>query len=118
VTDAVFDQRMEWIADEWEVELPMDVKGMDTLVVFTSIEIMKFPENVAAIAKILNKAGEKWTISHKGREVVNFGFYEGSEARTKLFIQRLLDAAKELGVNHPVTGVRATLMRCAGRRTT
>ncbi len=98
VTDAVFDQRMEWIADEWEVELPMDVKGVDTLVVFTSIEIMKFPENVASIAKILNKAGEKWTISHKGREVVNFGFYEGSEARTKLFIQRLLDAAKELGV--------------------
>ena len=78
---------MEWIADEWEVELPMDVRGADTLVVFSSIEIMKFPENIAAIAKILNKAGEKWTMSHKGREVVNFGFYEGDEERTKLFIR-------------------------------
>ena len=59
---------------------------------------MKFPENIAAIAKIMNAAGEKWTLSKKGREVVNFGFYEGSNERTKLFIQRIFDAAKELGV--------------------
>ncbi len=98
VTDQVFDDRMEWIADEWEVELPMDVQGADTLVVFTSIEIMKFPANIAAIATILHKAGEKWTLSHKGREVVNFGFYEGSEERTKLFLSRVFDAAQELGV--------------------
>jgi Fe-S oxidoreductase len=98
VTDDVYDDRMEWVADEWEVEIPMDVKGADTLVVFSSIEVMKFPDNIAAIAKILNAAGEKWTLSKKGREVVNFGFYEGSPERTKLFIQRVFDAAKELGV--------------------
>jgi Fe-S oxidoreductase len=97
-TQAVWEQRIEWIADEWEVELPLDVKDAETLVVFTSIEIMKFPENIAAIAKILHKAGEKWTISSKGREVVNFGFYEGSTERTILFMKRLFDAAKELGV--------------------
>ncbi len=98
VTDKVYADRMEWVADEWEVELPMDVKGADTLVVFSSIEIMKFPDNIAAIAKILNTAGEKWTLSKKGREVVNFGFYEGSPERTKMFINRVFDAAKELGV--------------------
>jgi Fe-S oxidoreductase len=98
VTDDVYDSRMEWVADEWEVDIPMDVIGADTLVVFSSIEVMKFPENIAAIAKIMNAAGEKWTLSKKGREVVNFGFYEGSNERTKLFIQRIFDAAKELGV--------------------
>ena len=98
VTDDVYDDRMEWVADEWEVDIPIDVKGADTLVVFSSIEVMKFPENIAAIAKILNTAGEKWTLSTAGREVVNFGFYEGSEERTKMFIQRIFDAAKELGV--------------------
>jgi Fe-S oxidoreductase len=98
VTDQVFDERMEWIAEEWEVKLPMDVKGADTLVVFTSIEIMKFPANIAAIATILDKAGESWTMSKKGREVVNFGFFEGNEERTKLFLSRIFDAAKELGV--------------------
>jgi Fe-S oxidoreductase len=98
VTDDVYDDRMEWVADEWEVELPMDVKGSDTLVVFSSIEVMKFPENIAAIAKILHAGGEKWTLSKKGREVVNFGFYEGSPERTKMFIQKVFDAAQELGV--------------------
>lgn len=98
VTDDVFESRMEWVADEWEVDLPMDVKGADTLVIFSSIEIMKFPENIAAIAKILNAAGEKWTLSTKAREVVNFGFYEGSNERTKMFLQRVFDGAVDLGV--------------------
>jgi Fe-S oxidoreductase len=98
VSDSVWDDRMEWVADEWEIELPIDKPDCDTLVVFSSIEIMKFPENIPAIAKILNKAGEKWTLSRQGREVVNFGFYEGSEKRTKLFMSRLFEAAKALGV--------------------
>ena len=78
------------------------MKGADTLVVFSSIEVMKFPTNVAAIAKILNKAGEKWTVSSKAREIVNFGFYEGSEEHTKLFLNRVLEGAKELGVKRIV----------------
>ena len=98
VTDDVYESRMEWVADEWEVNLPMDVKGADTLVVFSSIEIMKFPENIASIAKILNQAGEKWTLSTKAREVVNFGFYEGNTERTILFLKRVFDGAVELGV--------------------
>jgi len=102
MTDKVWDQRLEWVADEWEVEIPRDVKGADTLVVFSSIEVMKFPTNIAAIAKILNKAGEKWTVSSKAREIVNFGFYEGNEEHTKMFLSRVLDGAKELGVKRIV----------------
>ncbi len=98
MTASVWDERLEWVADEWEVEIPRDVQGADTLVVFSSIEVMKFPTNIAAIAKVLNKAGEKWTVSSKAREVVNFGFYEGSEEHTKLFLSRVLEGAKELGV--------------------
>jgi Fe-S oxidoreductase len=96
--DDSWDDRMEWIADEWEVDLPIDVKGADTMAVFTSIEQMKFPQNIPAIAKIMNAAGEKWTISRKGREVVNFGLFEGSAEHTKIFLKRVFDAAKELGV--------------------
>ena len=102
MTSAVWDQRLEWVADEWEVEIPRDVKGADTLVVFSSIEVMKFPTNIAAIAKILNKAGEKWTVSSKAREVVNFGFYEGDLEHTKLFLNRILEGARELGVKRIV----------------
>lgn len=98
VSDDVFEERMEWIADEWEVEIPTDVQGADTLVVFTSIEIMKFPQNIAAVAEIMTAAGEKWTISSKGREAVLFGLFEGSSARTAAQMKRVFDAAVELGV--------------------
>jgi Fe-S oxidoreductase len=102
VTDDVYDSRIEWVADEWEIEMPMDVKGANSLVVFSSIEIMKFPNNLAAIAKIMNAAGEEWTLSKKGREVVNFGFYEGNDRLTIEFMQRVFGAAQELGVKQIV----------------
>ncbi len=102
MTDDVWDQRLEWVADEWEEEIPRDVQGADTLVVFSSIEVMKFPGNVAAIAKIMNAAGEKWTVSSQAREVVNFGFYEGSEHRTVEILKRVFDGAKALGVKRIV----------------
>ena len=38
--DDMWEERIEWIADEWEVEIPIDVPGADTLVAFTSIEVM------------------------------------------------------------------------------
>lgn len=46
MTDSVWDQRLEWVADEWEEEIPRDVQGADSLVVFSSIEVMKFPGNL------------------------------------------------------------------------
>ncbi len=102
VTDDVFESRLEFVQDEWEVDFPIDKQGAETLVVFSSIEIMKFPANLAAIARILNAAGENWTLSTKAREVVNFGFYEGSHERTKLFLGRVFEGAKELGVKRIV----------------
>jgi Fe-S oxidoreductase len=97
VTDAAWRERLDWIAEEWEVEIPVDKAGAETLAVFTSIELMKFPDNVAAIAAILNKGGVNWTVSSRGREVVNFGFFEADEDLTKLFLSRVFDAAVALG---------------------
>jgi len=59
---------------------------------------MKFPENLVAVAKIMAKAGESWTVSSKGREVVNFAFFEGDHGLTRKFLGRVFDAARELGV--------------------
>lgn len=98
VDDDTWKSRIEWISDEWEVDVPVDVIGADTLVVFTSIELMKFPYNIGHIAKIMNAAGEKWTVSSKGREVVNFGLFEGDLAKTKQFMKPVFEAAVELGV--------------------
>jgi len=102
VTDKVFNDRLNWVTDDWDVDIPLDKEGADTLVVFSSIEIMKFPQNLAAIAKILNAAGENWTTSSKAREVVNFGFYEGSRKHTVILLRRVLDHAAEMGVKRIV----------------
>ncbi len=98
VTDEMWRERIDWIIDEWEVDIPVDKAGAESLMVFTSIELMKFPDNLAAIAKILNKAGENWTVSSTGREVVNFGYFEADEELTKLFMYRVFKAAEDLGV--------------------
>ncbi len=102
VTDEMWQERIDWITDEWEADIPVDKTGAETLVVFSSIELMKFPDNLAFIAKILNRAGENWTVSSKGREVVNFGFFEADEELTKLFMHRVFQAATELRVKRIV----------------
>ena len=102
VDDDTFADRMDWIMDDWDIDIPIDKADADTMVVFSSIEIMKFPDNIADIASILTAAGENWTLSSKGREVVNFGFYEGSHEHTAFFLQKLIDAAQELQVKRIV----------------
>jgi Fe-S oxidoreductase len=66
--------------------------------VFSSIEIMKFPDNLAAIAKILDAGGVNWTLSEEAREVTNFGLYAGSDELEKYISQRVIAPAKRLGV--------------------
>jgi Fe-S oxidoreductase len=56
-----FAERAEWMGDEHDVEIPMDEEQADVLAVMSSIEINKYPESMAATAKILNAAGESWT---------------------------------------------------------
>ncbi len=95
------DKFLEHIAQieaDYGITLPKDKKGADVLAVFTSNELLKFPSNIAAIAKILNAGGINWTISTHGREVMNFGLLNGLEDKEIAISQRLIDAARELGV--------------------
>ncbi len=98
VDDDTFEDRIEWVEDDWDVEFPVDKEGAEALLVFSSIEIMKFPDNLAAIATILNKGGIDWTLSFPGREVTNFGLYAGSDEMEEFISRRVIDAAKTLGV--------------------
>lgn len=98
VDDDTFEDRLEWVEDDWDVEFPLDKEGAEALVSFSSIEIMKFPDNLAAIAKILNAGGIDWTISTAGREVTNFGLYAGSTELEIHISKRVIEAAKKLGV--------------------
>ncbi len=91
-------ERIQQVEADFGISLPMDKPDADVLVVFTSNELLKFPSNIAAIAKILNVGGVNWTLSRKGREVMNFGLLNGLDEREQEISERLIHAAENLKV--------------------
>ena len=97
VTPAVFDGRVEWLEDDYEVDLPLDKDTAEVLLTVSSIELMKYPKSIVALARLMNQAGVDWTFSTKGYEATNFGFLAGKPDIARLAIERLVDAAEEMG---------------------
>lgn len=117
VTPSVLEDRIEWLEDEEEIEMPVDKKPADVLLTVSSIELMKYPDSVVAMAKLLNHAGVSWTLSSKGYEATNFGFLAGKPDIAKLAVQRIVDAAEEVHakvVVIPECGHAFGVMRWAG----
>ena len=110
-------ERVEWLADEHEVEITLDKKKADVLLTVSSIEMMKYPDSVVAMAKLLNHAGVSWTLSTKGYEATNFGYFAGKSAIAKLMVQRITDAAESVGAKTvviPECGHAFGVLRWAG----
>jgi Fe-S oxidoreductase len=92
------EDRLEWLADDNEIELPLDKKGAEVLLTVSSIEMMKYPDSIVSMAKLLNHAGVNWTFSKKGYEATNFGYLSGKSDIAKMMTMRIVEAAEELGV--------------------
>lgn len=92
-TPKVFEDRVEWMEDEHEVELPMNEDEADILVTMSSIEIQKYPESMAALGKVLNHMGLKWTFRSDGYEATNFGLFSGNSQWQKEMTMKLINAA-------------------------
>ena len=97
VTPSVFDGRVEWLEDDYEVDLPLDKDQAEVLLTVSSIELMKYPKSIVAMARLMNQAGVDWTFSTKGYESTNFGFLSGRTDIAKLAIERLVSAAEAIG---------------------
>lgn len=80
------------------LKVPMDVEGAEYMVLLSSMEIMNFPEFIAAIAQIFNKAGASWTISSEAFEATNSGIQIGVSDIAAELVQRIVDAAEKLKV--------------------
>ncbi len=96
-TAGVFEDRVEWMADEHEIDINIDDDEADILVAMSSIEIMKYPDSIAATAKILNALGESWTFRTDGYEATNFGMMAGSVEWQKAATMKLINAAVGCG---------------------
>lgn len=117
VTPEKLRDRIEWLADEHEIPIALDKDKADILLTVSSIELMKYPESVVAMAKILNHAGVNWTLSSKGYEATNFGYLAGKGDIAKLMVQRVTDAAQSVGAKTvviPECGHAFGVLRWAG----
>ena len=117
VTSDVLADRIEWLEDEHEIEIALDKPKADVLLLVSSIELMKYPDSVAAMAKLLNHAGVDWTLSSKGYESTNFGFLSGKSDIAKVMIGRITEAAEAVGAKTvivPECGHAFGVLRWAG----
>ena len=96
-TPAVLKDRLEWLSDEHEVEIPLDRAKADVMVTLSSIEIMKYPLSIVALARILAHAGADWTLRSDGYEATNFGLFSGNVAWQKEMSLRVIRAAVACG---------------------
>ncbi len=91
----------EWFASAKEkvgIDVPVDVKGAEVLVVFTNLEISSKKSNLYDLAKILDASGITWTTSLEARDAFNMGTIIGDGKLQKKLLNRIYTAAKELGV--------------------
>lgn len=96
-TPKVLKDRIEWLVDDFEVDIPLDKPRADVVCTLSSIEIMKYPESIVAIAKIMNHLGVDWTLRSDGYEATNFGLLSGNAAWQKEMTLKLINAAVAAG---------------------
>lgn len=97
LTPAKLADRLDWLADDQDVEMQVDKKSAEVLLTVSSIEAMKYPTSLSAMAKIMNHAGVDWTYSTTGYESTNFGYLSGKADVAQIMIQRIVDAAEAVG---------------------
>jgi heterodisulfide reductase subunit C len=78
-TPRVPKERIEWLADEHEVQIALDRP--------------QYPMALVALAKILNRLGASWTIRSDGYEATNFGLFSGNLDWQRDMSLRVIDAA-------------------------
>ena len=98
-TPAVLKERIDWLADEHAVAIHVDAPRADVLLTLSSIEIMKYPTSIVAMARILERSGASWTLSTRGYEATNFGLLAGAVAWQRESTMKVIEAAIACGAS-------------------
>jgi Fe-S oxidoreductase len=88
---------------ETGLTIPVDVAGVDYMLLLSSMEIMNFPEFMGAISKIFKQADVSWTISSEAFEATNSGIQIGVSEIAAELVQRVVDAAEKLKVKSVIS---------------
>lgn len=99
------------------LKIPIDREGADYMSLFSSMEVVNFPEYIESVARIFDAAGVSWTISSKAFEATNSGIQIGSHDAAAELVSRVVNAAEQLGVKYvisPECGHAYTAIRWEG----
>ncbi|WP_428623976.1 (Fe-S)-binding protein [Sedimenticola sp.] len=99
------------------LKIPMDQPGADYMTLFSSMEVVNFPEYIESVARIFDAAQVSWTISSEAFEATNSGIQIGSSEAAKELVSRVVNAAESLGVKYvisPECGHAYTAIRWEG----
>jgi Fe-S oxidoreductase len=80
-----------------QINVPVDEKAADVLVLTSAVDVLVFADALAALAKILNHIGVQWTLSSAAFEAANVGLVSGDVAAQGQASRRILNAAAEIG---------------------
>ncbi len=97
--------------------IPLDVAGVEYMTLFSSMEVVNFPEYIESLARIFKAAGVSWTISSEAFEATNAGIQIGSRDAAREIVGRVVNAAEKLGVKYvisPECGHAYTAIRWEG----
>jgi Fe-S oxidoreductase len=98
-------------------KIPVDQPGADYMTLFSSMEIVNFPEFIESLSRIFKAAGVSWTISSEAFEATNSGIQIGNKASAAELVSRVVNAAEKLGVKYvisPECGHAYTAIRWEG----
>jgi Fe-S oxidoreductase len=91
------------VEKETGLSVPVDVAGVDYMLLLSSMEIMNFPEFISAISRIFKHANVSWTISSEAFEATNSGIQIGVSEIAAQLVQRIVDAADKLKVKNVIS---------------
>ncbi len=105
------------VEKETGLKIPVDQAGADYMTIFSSMEIVNFPEFIQSLARIFDVAGVSWTISSEAFEATNSGIQIGNKESAAELVGRVVNAAEKLGVKYvisPECGHAYTAIRWEG----
>jgi len=85
------------------LEIPIDREGADYMPLFSSMEVINFPEYIESLARIFDAAGVSWTIASKAFEGTNSGIQIGDSKVAAELVGRVVKAAEELKVKYVIS---------------
>ena len=98
VTWKALSAQIRHVEEDTGLKIPVDVEGVEYLLLLSSMEIMNFPEFIEAVAKIFDQTKSSWTISSEAFEATNSGIQIGASDIAAELVQRIVDVAEKLKV--------------------